>query len=530
MARNRGLDAATGDYVMFVDSDDWVPSDCLVKFLRVAEESRAPIVVSDSYLKDRRPRDRLRHPKWMRKSPALASMVLNRRLRSTVCNKLYRADVLKGRRFVEGICFEDWPFLVDVFAEQKDFALVHEPMYVYYTNAGVESTVHSKFSQRKVCGYLAGIRHVLGRFRNHADEAIVLRRAGMAAAMLVNQAYRSGELELAAAAVRGLDDIFVEFQDVSRTLPFKSRIRLWLLRRRTVNRRCLVATSCRLSVVTATYNVLSSGGREALLSCVKSVAALPIDHEHVIIDGASTDGTVDCLRELAIEFPSLKVLSEPDCGIYDALNKGLCVARGEYFYVLGADDRILDPARFAACVRKAESKDLDMVVARVAEQGSRRVRPVKLLSCCQEARRNSYCHQGAIVRTALEKECPFDTRYRISADYKQLLTLHWKGAKVGFCSQPIASFGEGGVFSTDNEGRARELLEIPKDVYALTDREYAKFEKTGFLPFRVVRHLMSNGSCFSWLMGVDLALSYVARKHKDVLQIGLALIRFSGKL
>ena len=56
--------------------------------------------------------------------------------------------------------------------------------------------------------------------------------------------------------------------------------------------------------------------------------------EHIVIDGVSTDGT---LRTLA-GFPHLRVVSEPDAGIYDAMNKGVGLARGDYVGILNADD------------------------------------------------------------------------------------------------------------------------------------------------------------------------------------------------
>ena len=83
----------------------------------------------------------------------------------------------------------------------------------------------------------------------------------------------------------------------------------------------------KLTCVTATFNCIKAGNRERLIRCVESVAKLKIEHEHLIYDGASTDGTVDLLRELESITPRLKIVSEPDAGIYDALNKEECVTQ-----------------------------------------------------------------------------------------------------------------------------------------------------------------------------------------------------------
>jgi glycosyltransferase involved in cell wall biosynthesis len=90
----------------------------------------------------------------------------------------------------------------------------------------------------------------------------------------------------------------------------------------------------RFSIITATYN------REKYLRrCIESVAQQPYaDKEHVIVDGGSTDGTVDLLREYAARYPHLRWISEPDHGISDALNKGMALMTGAVFNVIGDDD------------------------------------------------------------------------------------------------------------------------------------------------------------------------------------------------
>ena len=99
----------------------------------------------------------------------------------------------------------------------------------------------------------------------------------------------------------------------------------------------------KLTCVTATFNCIKAGNRERLVRCIESVAKLKTEHEHLIYDGESTDGTAELLRELEAKTPGLKVVSEPDTGIYNALNKGVRDAKGDWFYVLGADDYILHP-------------------------------------------------------------------------------------------------------------------------------------------------------------------------------------------
>lgn len=96
------------------------------------------------------------------------------------------------------------------------------------------------------------------------------------------------------------------------------------------------AISYKVSIVTATYNSSS-----VIRKCLASVASqTSIDLiEHIIIDGGSTDNTLDVISE----FPHVRVVvSESDRGIYHAFNKGLDIASGELIYYLGSDDYIFN--------------------------------------------------------------------------------------------------------------------------------------------------------------------------------------------
>jgi len=88
------------------------------------------------------------------------------------------------------------------------------------------------------------------------------------------------------------------------------------------------------SLVTATYNSAS-----LVSSCLSSVQSQPFSVEHIIIDGASVDTTLVAVRS----FPHVaKIISEPDQGIYDAMNKGIALATGDVVGILNSDDFYAD--------------------------------------------------------------------------------------------------------------------------------------------------------------------------------------------
>ncbi len=91
-----------------------------------------------------------------------------------------------------------------------------------------------------------------------------------------------------------------------------------------------------ISIITAVYN-----GNATIEAAIKSVLSQDYpDFEYIVIDGGSADGTIDTLKKYD-EFIDYWA-SEPDNGVYDALNKGVDHARGEWIYFLGADDRLAD--------------------------------------------------------------------------------------------------------------------------------------------------------------------------------------------
>lgn len=118
-----------------------------------------------------------------------------------------------------------------------------------------------------------------------------------------------------------------------------------------------------LTVITACYNGLSKIGGDHVRQCIESVAALPFEHEHLIMDGGSTDGSAEFVEGLHAR--SLRIWSERDCGIYDALNKGLRRANGDYIYILGLDDRIESPDILARAYNIAVQEKIDIVVSPV---------------------------------------------------------------------------------------------------------------------------------------------------------------------
>ena len=91
----------------------------------------------------------------------------------------------------------------------------------------------------------------------------------------------------------------------------------------------------KFTIITPNFN-----GSEYIEDCIRSVSRQNVVFEHIIIDGSSTDSSLDILKK----YPHLIVVSEDDNGMYDAINKGLIIAKGEFISYLNVDDRYAEGA------------------------------------------------------------------------------------------------------------------------------------------------------------------------------------------
>lgn len=170
-----------------------------------------------------------------------------------------------------------------------------------------------------------------------------------------------------------------------------------------------------ISIITITFNAESQ-----LPPTMESVAQQTFhDFEHIIVDGASKDSTLEVARRLGTD--SLRILSEPDNGLYDAMNKGLRLAKGSYVVFLNAGDAFHSPGVLAAYAEAAKKKPdiiyADTVIVDKDRKvlGPRHLSAPDILSFESFSKGMLVCHQAFMVRRSL---APFyDTAYRFSADY-----------------------------------------------------------------------------------------------------------------
>ena len=173
-----------------------------------------------------------------------------------------------------------------------------------------------------------------------------------------------------------------------------------------------------VSVVTAVFN-----GKHYITGCIESVLQQDYPNvEHIIIDGGSTDGTLDVLRDYTDRVAYWH--SERDRGVYDAWNKALQIARGEWICFLGADDEFLPGAISAYMQLAARRPDAEYLSSRerwVHSNGSERIKGAAW-SWRRFRRWNCASHVGSMHRrTLFDRLGTYDLSFGSVADYELLL-------------------------------------------------------------------------------------------------------------
>ena len=164
------------------------------------------------------------------------------------------------------------------------------------------------------------------------------------------------------------------------------------------------------------------------------------ESEVIVIDGASTDDTREWLETVRARFGAL--VSEPDLGVYDAMNKGVAAARGDWLLFLGADDRLQEGA-LAALAPVLRSTAAGVIVGEAVYDDGRVYR---LCAPATAVRRNFVHHQAACYRrTLFATHGPFEAGLRIMADYEFNLRLLQAGVRFESVPVRVASCGSGGL-------------------------------------------------------------------------------------
>lgn len=232
----------------------------------------------------------------------------------------------------------------------------------------------------------------------------------------------------------------------------------------------------RFSVVTINFN-----NKAGLEKTVSSVAAQEFsEFQFIVIDGASTDGAEEVQRKYQDQFAHW--VCEPDNGIYDAMNKGLRLATGDYVCFLNSGDYFTDPKvlwRVNEAIEKTNELELYygnvVLVNETGPTGFLNFRNVDLSFHYT----NMVCHQSIFARRALfEKYSDFRTDFRISGDYDWELRMFLNpSVRAHFLNFAVCNFTVGGLSMNRRDLLWKEKEAIKKIYFSKSTRLLMKFLK-----------------------------------------------------
>lgn len=254
--------------------------------------------------------------------------------------------------------------------------------------------------------------------------------------------------------------------------------------------------STKVSIITVVYNAVATI-EQTILSVVKQDYS---NIEYIIVDGGSTDGTLDIVKKY--EKKIALWLSEPDHGIYDAMNKGLTHATGNYIYYLGADDCLLAPTSISQVVSfLQDNPEVDVLCASVMMVDSvYRIEKVYSSNFSEADVLSGYNtpHQGMFVRREILQKHRFDTSYHIAADYKNFLKFYLdQNIALKKSAMIVAYYANDGVSGNGSDAQRMEDVRALQENGVNVTAYYAKkkqeksshmtnilrwaFDKTGIL-------------------------------------------------
>lgn len=215
------------------------------------------------------------------------------------------------------------------------------------------------------------------------------------------------------------------------------------------------------SIITVTYNAAGT-----IVPTLESVAAQSCRlFEYIVVDGASTDGTLDLLN--AVSIPGMKVYSSPDKGIYDAMNKGLGYANGEYVIFLNAGDTFHSSGTLQLIADAVMDNDFPGIVYGQTDivsgpertrMGERHLRAPEELTLQSFSDGMVVCHQAFVVLRRITSL--YNLKYRLSADYDWCIRCLQHSRHNVYIPEVIIDYLNEGMTTANRRKSLRERFSI----------------------------------------------------------------------
>lgn len=216
----------------------------------------------------------------------------------------------------------------------------------------------------------------------------------------------------------------------------------------------MIKAKYKISVITVVYN-----GVKTIERTIQSVLGQSYKNiEYIIIDGHSTDGTQQLVMKYIDSIAYF--VSEKDAGIYDAMNKGIECATGDYIIFINSDDSLAENALEQGARHLCDTVDILYGDIYMVQEDGTETRMIGELKDIQDIIYRGICHQAVLASTRLLKENYFDIGYKIAADYDWLLKMYYKGVNFVYAPVVFSYYCATGYSAVNRELCSRECFKI----------------------------------------------------------------------
>lgn len=244
--------------------------------------------------------------------------------------------------------------------------------------------------------------------------------------------------------------------------------------------------SPKISIITIVYNNVRDI-EHTILSVINQTYQ---NIEYIIVDGASTDGTLDIINTYRGSIDIL--ISEKDNGIYDAMNKGLKKASGEYVLFLNSGDELYDNHTIQTIVEKGNNADIIYGETKLVDEdrkivGDRRHKTPAEFDWQSFKYGMNICHQAIYVKRTIAE--PYDLEYQLSADIDWVIRSAKKAKTTKNVNTYVARYLVGGMSQKRHRQSLKERFNIFKKHYGTVPNLINHV----IIALRLLKHRISNG-------------------------------------
>jgi glycosyltransferase involved in cell wall biosynthesis len=210
----------------------------------------------------------------------------------------------------------------------------------------------------------------------------------------------------------------------------------------------------KISIITVTFNC--QGSIEATINSILTQHFS--NFELIIIDGASTDGTLNVINKYKNRIKC--IVSEPDNGIFDAMNKGIERANGDFVLFMNSGDTFVNNDVLSLINFDKEYGVIygNMVIN--VRNKKLECKPEPFFKSKDYIKTMGICHQCIFVRTDLAKRYKFSPEFKIAADFNMIFQIWKKGYKFKYVDVPIANYDTTGFSAQNYHKQLKEICRI----------------------------------------------------------------------